>query len=299
MPWLLVALLIAAAAVAGWWAYNQIQDQLQESAPVGVPLVEGIERDLAVQRIEDADLEAEIVEQASTEEELNIVIEQSPREGTQVSRGSTVTITVGTGPRQVMVPRLVGLTYEEAVDALNEVGLEPRRTNVFSQRPEGTVSGQNPKAGEQVDEGTEVEVRVSQGPRVVEVPDVLDQSESSAVAELEGAGFEVQSAEAPSDTTPAGLVSAQSPGPGELAAPGSTVQITISTGPELASVPDVVGETSADARAIIKGAGFRPRTIFEDVTDPLDDGIVLDQDPGGDSEARPGSIVTIVVGRLV
>ncbi len=299
VPWLLVALLIAAAAAAGWWAYNQIQDQLQESAPVGVPLVEGIERDLAVQRIEDAGLEAEIVEQPSTEEELNIVIEQSPREGTQVSRGSTVTITVGTGPRQVVVPRLVGLTYEEAVDALNEVGLEPRRTNVFSQRPEGTVSGQNPKAGEQVDEGTEVEVRVSQGPRVVEVPDVLDQSESSAVAELEGAGFEVQSAEAPSDTTPAGLVSAQSPGPGELAAPGSTVQITISTGPELASVPDVVGETSADARAIIQGAGFRPRTIFEDVTDPLDDGIVLDQDPGGDSQARPGSIVTIVVGRLV
>ena len=35
------------------------------------------------------------------------------------------------------------------------------------------------------------------------------------------------------------------------------------------------------------------------VTDPLDDGIVLDQDPGGDSQARPGSIVTIVVGRLV
>jgi eukaryotic-like serine/threonine-protein kinase len=299
VPWLFVALLIAAAALAGWWAYNQIQDQLQESAPVGVPLVEGIDRDLAVQRIEEAGLEAEVVEQPSPEEQLNIVIEQSPREGTQVTRGSTVTITVGTGPRQVEVPRLVGMTYEEAVDALNEVGLEPRRLNVFSQRPEGTVSGQNPKAGEQVAEGTEVEVRVSQGPREVEVPDVLDQSESSAIAELEDAGFEVQSSEAPSDSTPAGLVSAQSPGPGELAAPGSTVQITISTGPELAPVPDVVGETAADARAIIQGEGFRPRTIFEDVTDPLDDGIVLDQSPGGESLARPGSIVTIVVGRLV
>src|SRR5512134_1192904 len=71
VPWVLVALLIAAAALAGWWAYNQIQEQLEESAPVGVPLVEGLERELAVQRIEDAGLEAEIVEQDSTEEQRN------------------------------------------------------------------------------------------------------------------------------------------------------------------------------------------------------------------------------------
>jgi eukaryotic-like serine/threonine-protein kinase len=299
VPWLLVALLIAAAALAGWWAYNQIQDQLQESAPVGVPLVEALDRDLAVQRIEDAGLEAEIVEQPSPEEQLNIVIEQSPREGTQVQRGSTVTITVGTGPQQVEVPRLVGLTYEDAVDALDEVGLEPRRVNVFSQKPEGEVTGQSPRAGELVDEGSEVEVRVSQGPEEVEVPDVLGQSEQSAIDELEAAGFEVSSSEAPSDDTPAGLVSAQNPGPGELAAEGSTVQITISTGPELATVPDVVGEPAGDARAMLQDAGFRPRTIFQDTADPLEDGVVLDQDPSGNSQARPGTTVTIVVGRLV
>jgi serine/threonine-protein kinase len=150
-----------------------------------------------------------------------------------------------------------------------------------------------------VDEGSEVEVRVSQGPEEVEVPDVLGQSEQSAIDELETAGFEVSSSEAPSNDTPAGLVSAQNPGPGELAAKGSTVQITISTGPELATVPDVVGETAGDARAMLQDAGFRPRTIFQDVTDPLQEGVVLDQDPSGNSQARPGTTVTIVVGRLV
>jgi serine/threonine-protein kinase len=298
VPWLLVALLVAAAALAGWWAYNQIQDQLQESAPVGVPLVEGLERELAVQQIEDAGLEAEVKEEPSPEDQRGIVIEQSPTEGTQVSKGSTVTITVGTGPRQVEVPALRGLTYEEAVDALNEVGLKARRVNVFAQAPEGTVAGQSPRAGEQVDEGTEVEVRVSQGPEEVEVPDVLAQSESSATAELRDAGFEVSVTEAPSDTTPEGLVSAQSPGPGELAAKGATVTITISTGPELATVPEVIGETSGDARAMIQDAGFRPRTVFQDVTDPLQEGVVLDQDPAGGSQARPGSTITIYVGRL-
>ena len=299
VPWLLVALLIAAAVLAGWWAYNQIQDQLEENAPVGVPLVEGLEQELAVQQIEDAGLEAEVVEQPSDEEQRGIVVEQSPREGTQVASGSTVTITVGTGPTQVAVPPLVGLTYEEAVDALNEVGLEPQRVNVFSRRPEGRVAGQNPAAGAQVDEGSEVEVRVSQGPRLIEVPDVLDQSEESAIEELEEAGFQTRSIEAPSDTTEAGLVSAQSPAPGDMARRGATVQITISTGPELAPVPGVIGEIAGDARAIIDEAGFRPRTVFQDVVDPLQDGIVLDQDPAGESSARPGSTVTIFVGQLV
>jgi beta-lactam-binding protein with PASTA domain len=128
---------------------------------------------------------------------------------------------------------------------------------------------------------------------------VLGQSESSATTELEDAGFAVAVSQAPSDDTQEGLVSAQSPSPGTEAARGSTVQITISTGPELVEVPDVVDEDVATARALIRDAGLRPATVFEDVTDPSQDGIVLDQDPGGGSEASPGSVVTILVGRFV
>jgi serine/threonine-protein kinase len=299
VPWVLVALLIAAAALAGWWAYNQIQDQLEESAPVGVPLVEGLREQQAIDQIEAVGLEAEVEEQPSTDVERGIVIEQSPREGTQVSKGSTVTITVSTGPRQVEVPSLVGGTYEEAVDALNELGLEPRRVEVFSQKPVGQVTGQDPQAGEIVDEGTQVEVRVSKGVRQVGVPDVLGQSESSATAELEAAGFEVSVTEASSDTVSEGLVSAQSPSAGTEVAKGSTVTITISTGPELTTVPDVIGEDVATARAMIRDAGLRPSTVFQDVEDPAEDGIVLDQDPSGGTEVEPGSTVTILVGRFV
>jgi eukaryotic-like serine/threonine-protein kinase len=299
VPWVLVALLIAAAVLAGWWAYNQIQDQLEESAPVGVPLVEGLERQLAIEQIEAVGLEAEVEEQPSTDVERGIVIEQSPREGTQVSKGSTVTITVSTGPRQVEVPSLVGGTYEEAVDALTELGLEPRRVEVFSQKPVGQVTGQDPAAGEIVDEGSRVEVRVSKGVRQVAVPDVLGQSESSATGELQAAGFEVSVTEASSDTVSEGLVSAQSPGAGTAVAKGSTVTITISTGPELTAVPDVIGEDVATARAMIRDAGLRPSTQFQDVDDPAQDGIVLDQDPSGNEQASPGSTVIILVGRFV
>ncbi|MGH3039388.1 MAG: Stk1 family PASTA domain-containing Ser/Thr kinase [Gaiellaceae bacterium] len=299
VPWLLIALLIAAAGLAGWWAYNQIQEQLEERAPVGVPLVEGLREEQAIELIEEAGLDAEVEQQASTDVDDGVVIEQSPREGTQVAPGSTVTITVSSGPRRVEVPGLVGLSYEEAVDALDEVGLEPQRVNVFSQRPVGQVVNQNPKEGQRVDEGTEVEVRVSRGVRQVQVPDILGQSESSARDELDTAGLNVAVTQAPSDTTPEGLVSAQSPGAGSQVDQGATVQITISTGPELVTVPDVVGDPRLDARAAIRAGDLRSTVVFQDVIDPAQDDIVLDQDPGGGSQAPPGSTVTIVVGRLV
>jgi eukaryotic-like serine/threonine-protein kinase len=297
VPWLLVALLIAAAALAGWWAYNEIQDQLEERAPVGVPLVVDLREEQAIQIIEDAGLKAEVEEQPSTEVEEGFVIEQNPKEGTSVSPGSTVTITVSTGPREVEVPDLVGLTYEEALDALNEANLEPRRVDIFSQKPVGQVTGQDPGAGEQVDEGTEVEVRVSKGARQETVPDVLGQSEASARAELEAEGFQVAVTEGPSDT-PEGLVASQSPSAGSEADQGSTVTITISTGPELVDVPDVVGELQSSARSAIRAAGLRPSAVCEVVTDPSQSNIVIGQDPGGGSQAPSGSTVTIVVGRL-
>src|ERR671918_1659008 len=299
VPWLLVLLLLAAAAFAGWWVYSQIPEQLEASEPVAVPNVEGIERELAVERIESAGLEAGGEEQASSDVEANFVISQSPDAGARIAQGETVTIVVSTGPRLVQVPRVVGLTFEEAIEMLEDAGLDWRRVDVFSQREEGVVASQDPRPDEEVEEGTEVVIRVSQGTEQVAVPDVLDQTEESASQELQQAGFEVSVVEAPDDDTPEGLVSAQSPDPGIEADRGSTVQITISTGPDVVPVPDVVGMEAPDARAALEEAGFRPRGVAQDTTDPDEEGVVLDQDPPGTTEAERGSTVTIVVGRLV
>ena len=208
-----------------------------------------------------------------------------------------MTITVSSGPREVEVPRLAGLTYEEALDALNEVNLESRRVDVFSQKPVGQVTAQDPAAGELADEGTEVEVRVSKGVREVQVPDVVGQSEASARSELEAAGFEVAVNEAPSDTAE-GLVASQSPSAGSEAAEGSTVTITVSSGPDLVTVPDVVGELQSSARSMIRSAGLQPSAVCEEVTDPSQNNVVLGQDPGGGEQADSGSTVTIIVGRF-
>ncbi len=297
VPWLLVLLLLAAAAFAGWWVYNEVQDQLEASEPVAVPLVEGLREERAIDVIERAGLRAEVEEQPSREVEEGIVIEQSPQEGTRIARGDPVTIVVSTGPRMVEVPRVVGMTFEEAVEVLEDAGLDVRRQDVFSNRRDpGVVASQEPRPGTEVEEGTEVLVRVSQGAEQIAVPDVLDQSEESARQELQQAGFEVEAVQAPDDDTPAGLVSAQSPDPGIMADRGSTVQITISTGPEQVPVPNVVGDDEATARAALEGEGFGVRVRRVPVVDPGQDGIVQDQDPDGGTEADPGSQVTIFVG---
>jgi serine/threonine-protein kinase len=292
VPWVLVALLIAGAALAGWWAYNAIQDQLEASEPVGVPNVEGLREDPAVQQLESRGFVAKVQRESSTEVDAGVVIDQSPDAGTQVAKGSTVTITVSSGPKQVEVPKLVGKTYEQAVDLLNAVNLEARRRNVFSDRPQGRVAAQDPKAGETVDEGTEVVVSVSQGPEQIGVPDVVGMSQANATATLEAADFVVSVVEQPSSTTAAGTVILQSPSAGVDADKGSTVTITVSTGPSQVNVPNVVGDDEASATNTLEGQGFtvRVRSTSGDL------GIVQSQDPAAGTQVNEGSRVTIFVG---
>jgi beta-lactam-binding protein with PASTA domain/tRNA A-37 threonylcarbamoyl transferase component Bud32 len=297
-PWLLVLLLLAAAGIAGWYVFTKIQDQLAAAQPVSVPNVVGIRELKAKAKIEEAGLEPKIERSASAEFDKGIVMDQKPDAGTRIQKGDQVTIVVSTGVAQAVVPDVVGMDYADAVDALDQVNLDARKRTVFSTKPDGRVVGQDPPAGEVVDEGTPVVLRVSKGEETATVPDVLDQTESSARAELEAAGFTVASVQAPSDTTPEGLVSAQSPDPGIEARMDSTVTITVSTGPSTTTVPNVLGEEKEQARDELKNAGFKVKVETVPVTDPAQDNVVQDQDPDGGSEAESGSTVTIFVGQF-
>jgi len=70
---------------------------------------------------------------------------------------------VSSGAKPVVVPRVVGQTQGDAVQALTALGLKPVLQNVPSDKPAGTVVGQKPPAGKEVDKGSEVTVNVSTG----------------------------------------------------------------------------------------------------------------------------------------
>ncbi|MEO8290653.1 MAG: Stk1 family PASTA domain-containing Ser/Thr kinase, partial [Gaiellaceae bacterium] len=298
LPWLVVALLLGAAAVAGWYVFSQIQDQLAANEPVAVPNVLGLIEQNAVKLIEKAGLDPNVERAANPDVEKGRVMSQNPDAGTRVQKGDRVTLLVSTGPPKTAVPNVVGMDYADAVQALDDVNLTAKKREVFSARPAGQVVAQNPKAGEQVIEGTEVVLKVSKGKKTTAVPNVIGMSEADARATLEQAGFEVQTLEAPSSDTPQGVVFDQSPDSGTDAPNGSTVTITVSSGPNTTTVPNVVGQQKETAQSNLEDAGFEVKVVNVAVSDPAQDNVVQDQDPQGGSQAEPGTKVTIFVGKF-
>jgi serine/threonine-protein kinase len=296
LPWLVVGLLLAAFAAAGYYVYRQIDERLEETAPVAVPNVEGILQAQAVERLEAEEFEVNVERQPSTEVERNVVIDQDPEGGAEVEKGSTVTIVVSSGVPQVEVPRVVGLLLPEATSRLRDAGLDWRVREVFSQEAPNTVLRQNPPAGEQVAEGSVVELRVSKGENLIDVPNVVGQSESAATQILTDAGFEVSSVAVFSDQEP-GIVVAQTPNGGQLVK-GSTVEIEVSQGVELVSVPGVIGLSEADATAALQGSGFGVNVEDMVANSAEEDGRVLNQEPSEGGQVEPGSTITIYVGRF-
>ncbi len=299
IPWLVALLFLIAAVIAGLYLYNRIQDELADSKPVAVPLVEGLREDEATALLEKAGFAVNVERAADPKVEAGRVAEQIPKDGTRLPKGEEVTIVVSTGAPKTTVPALAGLSYEDAVDELTTAGLKAKRVDKFSNQPVGTVISQDPKPDTTVVEGSTVEVRVSKGTESATVPDVLNQDEASARAELQAAGFKVSVSEVPSDTVAEGLVATQNPGANTTADKGSTVAIGVSTGPSSVTVPDVVGEFREDAENELEFNGFDVQVIEQETSDPNQHDRVLDQNPSGGVQAAPGSTVRIAVGVLV
>jgi serine/threonine-protein kinase len=294
-PWLLVLLLLTAAGIAGWYVFSQIQDQLAANEPVAVPNVVGLKEEAAVALIQDKGLEPDVQHAANADAEKDRVFDQNPNPGTRIQKGDRVTLLVSTGPPKTSVPDVVGMNYGDAVQALNDVNLKATKHEVFSQKPVGKVISQDPPAGEQVVEGTEIVLDVSRGAKQVAVPNVVGMSEDNAKTTLQQAGFAVSSTSAPSDSTPEGIVSDQSPDGGTQATKGSTVTITVSSGPSTTTVPDEVGQDKQVAIDDLKANGFKVDVQNVVCGDPNQDNIVQDQDPAGGSDAATGSTVNISV----
>ena len=89
---------------------------------------------------------------------------------------------------------------------------------------------------------------------------------------------------------------AQSPAGGTELARGETVTITVSTGKPQVDVPDVIGLNESSAKSRLKSAGLKPVTQERTVTDPSQDGVVVEQRPGSGTQLDKGAEIVIVIG---
>ena len=193
-----------------------------------VPDLRGLSRSEAKKALQKSGFRATFVTGASGSVPEGEVISTDPLGGTSAKRGSMVTVTVSSGPRQVSVPAVVGRSSDAAKQAISGRGLNYSVSFEQSQKSSGTVLRQSPNAGTRVAVGDTVAIVVSQGVQKVKVPNVIGDLRSNAVSTLRGAGFSVtvnlQETSVPAQD---GRVTDQFPAPGSAQTMGTEVTIFV------------------------------------------------------------------------
>jgi beta-lactam-binding protein with PASTA domain len=293
-PWFALGLLTL--ALAGVLAYLAAAGLLA-GEKVDVPRVVGKQVLAARATLERAGFEVREV-RAPSPEEIGQVVDQDPNPGVEADKGSTVTLEVSQGPGDVRVPSVENLPERLAIKELNDAGLKANVDRESSDTVrEGLAIRTVPREGAEVQRGTRVRLLVSSGPEQVTVPDVVGLSQGSAEARLEDEGLTVSVEEIESDE-PEGEVISQSPAGGTTVDTGSAVTISVSVGRPQVTVPDVTGLSPAAASSRLRALGLVPSRQERPVTNPDEDGQVLEQRPGAGADVEKGRTVVIVVGVL-
>ncbi|MBT2487086.1 Stk1 family PASTA domain-containing Ser/Thr kinase [Streptomyces sp. ISL-96] len=281
-----VAVLLLLGGGTGVWYINSGQF-------TRVPSLLGQTEKEAAKRLSAAGLDVKKVEREySATYERGTVMNSDPASRARIRDNSSVTLVVSRGPRTVKVPDVERLPLAKARGELKEAGLAPGIvTRAFSEDvPQGSVVSTDPAAGTERRPDSAIAIVVSKG-SPVEVPDVTGASVEDATSELEEAGFKVKVA--PGRITSqeeAGAVARQSAAEGAQLAEGDTITLTVSKGPRMIPVPDVVGDDVDDARSTLEEAGFevevdRPFLSFSDK--------IASQSVEEGDEAPEGSTITI------
>jgi beta-lactam-binding protein with PASTA domain/predicted Ser/Thr protein kinase len=195
----------------------------------------------------------------------------------------------------VKVPLVVGQSKVDAQANLQAAGFTPFTVTVTSSRQAGIVVTQIPRGGLQAKSGSQVVIHVSGGrstPINAQVPNVLGVSGGSATAQLHAQGFKVSSAKQASTTVAKNAVISTNPAGGSTAPHGSTVVLTISSGPPPVAVPNVVNQLVDPATLLLQQRGFV--VVTTKLHSSLPSGTVLQQRPAS-GKAPQGSTVTLTV----
>lgn len=302
--WIYVLILLAALALAAVGVYLLAFSQ---QGSVEVPNVVGMDRGQAEDTIKKAGLKPEIeAEEFNENVPAGKVIRQNPEAGAKLKKNGTVRLVLSKGSNKVAVPGgLVGQSASFVEAKLKEAGLNPeRQPDAYSDTIEqGNVISVDPPSGTLVQKGSTVKYTVSKGPappKEVTVPDVSGLTIPEASARLEQAGLKLGSTtEQFSDSVPTGMVISQSPAAGQKVKEGSTVNITVSKGPQKnkVSVPYVIDMNQSTAVSTLSAAGLLT-TVTEVVTaDPTKVGKVISQNPASGTLVDEGSTVSITVGK--
>ncbi len=300
--WILVATAVLIGLLVGFALTRETTTQ--------VPSVTGESLNLAFARLQQDGFGVGEVKRVEREAPANTVLEQDPAASPPADEASLdcaflsffcskpkVTLTVSAGPGSAKVPSTAGMTTAEAEEELEAAGFKAQVESAHSEGvEEGLVIHSKPGGGETATRGTDVLLTISSGPKLATVPVLAGTQRSVAVQQIRGRGF-VPSVDEEESAKPSGEVIRQTPNAGSQLPAGSTVSIVVSKGEARATVPNVIGKLRAEAVEALRAEGLKPTVKEAETEVPSQVGRVTDQFPPPASEVKPGSTVTVVVGK--
>ena len=195
------------------------------------------------------------------------------------------------------VPDLIGLDLMSAEKAATKANLKIEEYPInHPSVAEGMVVMQAPEVGTVLKKGDTVVLAVSNGPASVDTPKLVGQTLQDAMVTAQSRGLSVTvAARVISSDVPTGVVISQNPEPNEKMKAGDAIQVTLSGG--LALVPNLSGQTFADARQMLTQAGLTlsDETVFVATSDETLHNLVVGQSPSADSQVTQGTEIVLTI----
>ena len=221
---------------------------------VEMPNIVGLTKDEAQQKVESAKLKFVVSsEEYNTDVEENYIISQEPTyvEGyNRVKEGSEVKVVVSKGTEKTKVPKVVGMSKDDAIEAIENAKLKAEIVEESSKKvQEGYVINQDTDANTEVNAGETVKIHVSTGTEKATVPGVVGKSQDEAKKMLQDLGFVVTVTTSEDNSKNNGVVLKQSLDEGKSVDKGSAITITVNT-----------YEASKSAQVTIDVKSYLPKT---------------------------------------
>jgi serine/threonine-protein kinase len=282
--------LAIALGIFGWYAL------VGPGSKVVVPSIVGATQEEALGALSPLGLTLVISEKRFDEEiSEGQIIESDPAGGGKVDAGGQVKAIISKGAERYLIPSLVGLTPEAAVNLLAKLPIKVGDlTEVFSdQAPTGFVISSSPAVGKKVKRDAVINLLISKGIETIDVTSYVGKSADQALNELTEGGFDVETVNEFSESVLAGTVITQVPSGGAPLAKGAKITLTVSKGSQYVFIPNVFSLTEAKARAAL--ADLELKVVVKKI------GVkkvkaVTNISPKIGTKVKRGSTVTITVG---
>jgi eukaryotic-like serine/threonine-protein kinase len=193
-----------------------------------VPSVKNLPQAQAIEELEDRGLRATVDRRPSETVRAGLALRTVPGAGEEVERGERIQLFISSGPEQVAVPEVIGLSRDSAEAQISDAGLVPAVREQESEEPEGEVISQDPAAGTELERGSTVTITVSTGIEEVVVPNVVGLGGGDAERQLRADGLvPVRRESEVADPAQDGKVIDQRPGAGVEVEQGREVVIVV------------------------------------------------------------------------